>query len=68
MATHGYGDIPLYVVPDVGEPRMVQANQVHKSFLVLKVYRIPNGSKWKKKSGGLGVEDWWNNREDTVNI
>jgi hypothetical protein len=25
MATHGYGDIPLYVVPDVGEPRMVQA-------------------------------------------
>jgi hypothetical protein len=52
MATHGYGDIPLYVVPDVGEPRMVQANQVHKSFLVLKVYRIPNGSKWKKNI-------WW---------
>jgi hypothetical protein len=51
MATHGYGDIPLYVVPDVGEPRMVQANQVHKSFLVLKVYR-PNGSKWKKNI-------WW---------
>jgi hypothetical protein len=31
---------------------------------VLKVYRIPNGSKWKKISGGLGVEDWWNNREE----
>ena len=26
MATHGYGDIPLYVVPDVGEPRMVYPN------------------------------------------
>ena len=26
MATHGYGDLPLYVVPDVGEPRMVEAN------------------------------------------
>ena len=26
MATHGYGDLPLYVVPDVGEPIMVEAN------------------------------------------
>ena len=26
MATNGYGDIPLYVVPDVGEPRMVEPN------------------------------------------
>jgi len=26
MATHGYGDIPLYVVPDKGKPRMVQPN------------------------------------------
>ncbi len=26
MATHGYGDIPLWVVPDVGPPRMVQPN------------------------------------------
>ena len=26
MATHGYGDIPLYVIPDVGRPRIVQAN------------------------------------------
>jgi hypothetical protein len=39
--------IPLYVVPDVGEPRMVQANPGTQSFLVLK-FRIPNGSKWKK--------------------
>jgi len=26
MATHGYGDIPLYVVPDKGHPRMVYPN------------------------------------------
>ena len=26
MATHGYGDIPLYVIPDKGNPRVVQAN------------------------------------------
>jgi len=26
MATHGYGDIPLYVVPDKGDPRMVYPN------------------------------------------
>ena len=32
MATHGYGDIPLYVVPDVGEPRMVQANTGTQTF------------------------------------
>jgi broad specificity phosphatase PhoE len=31
MATHGYGDIPLYVVPDKGEPRIVEANTgMHK--------------------------------------
>ena len=32
MATHGYGDNPLYVVPDVGEPRMVQANTGTQTF------------------------------------
>ena len=26
MATHGYGNIPLYVVPDKGESRLVQPN------------------------------------------
>jgi hypothetical protein len=26
MATDGYGDIPLYVVPDVGEPRVIMPN------------------------------------------
>jgi len=26
MATHGYGDIPLYVIPDKGKPRIVQPN------------------------------------------
>jgi len=32
MATHGYGDNPLYVVPDVGEPRVVQANTGTQTF------------------------------------
>jgi hypothetical protein len=32
MATHGYGDNPLYVVPDVGEPRMVEANTGTQTF------------------------------------
>jgi hypothetical protein len=26
MATHGYGNIPLWTVPDVGDPRMVYPN------------------------------------------
>ena len=32
MATHGYGDNPLYVVPDVGEPRVVEANTGTQTF------------------------------------
>jgi hypothetical protein len=32
MATHGYGDNPLYVVPDVGEPRIVEANTGTQTF------------------------------------
>jgi len=50
MATHGYGDIPLYVVPDVGEPRIVEANTGNHTF--------PGATKFteypikKKKNGG----------------
>lgn len=32
MATHGYGDIPLYVVPDKGKPRLVQPNSGIQKF------------------------------------
>jgi hypothetical protein len=32
MATHGYGDIPLYVVPDKGKPRLVQPNTGTQKF------------------------------------
>jgi hypothetical protein len=47
MATHGYsGDIPLYVVLDVGEPRMVQANPGTQKFWCKKV-RTPI-PKWNK--------------------
>ena len=50
MATHGYGNIPLYVVPDVGEPRIVEANTGNHTF--------PGATKFteypikKKKNGG----------------
>jgi hypothetical protein len=32
MATHGYGDIPLYVVPDVGESRVINPNTGNHTF------------------------------------
>jgi hypothetical protein len=32
MGTDGYGNIPLYVVPDVGEPRVVNANTGNHTF------------------------------------
>ena len=32
MATHGYGNIPLYVVPDKGNPRLVKANTGIQTF------------------------------------
>ena len=32
MATHGYGNIPLYVVPDKGKPRLVQPNTGTQKF------------------------------------
>jgi hypothetical protein len=67
MATHGYGDIPLYVVPDVGEPRMVSKLTGTQKFPGAKSLD-PMAQNGKKISGGLGVEDWWNNRENTVNI
>ena len=34
MATTGYGDIPLYVVPNVGNPMVVPANSGNRVFLV----------------------------------
>ena len=38
MSTTGYGDIPLYVVPDVGEPQIIQATTGNYSF--------PNATKF----------------------
>lgn len=32
MATNGYGNIPLYVVPDVGEPRVIMPNTGNHTF------------------------------------
>lgn len=55
MATHGYGDIPLYVVPDVGEPRMVEANTGNHTF--------PGATKFteypiKKKKNGRWLDKY----------
>jgi hypothetical protein len=48
MATHGYGDMPLYVVPNVGKPRVVEANTGNHTF--------PGATKFTeypmKKNGG----------------
>lgn len=61
MATHGYGDIPLWVVPDVGPPRMVQPNtgiQVFpgaNSFTEYPMHKVPDGSMMrndKMQDGG----------------
>ena len=52
MATHGYGDIPLYVVPDVGEPRVVQANTGTQKFPGAKKFTEYPMARNGKKSGG----------------
>jgi len=54
MATHGYGDIPLYVVPDKGEPRMVQPNTGTQKFPGAKKFTeypvSQNGLRQEQKS------------------
>ena len=54
MATHGYGDIPLYVVPDKGKPRMVQPNTGTQKFPGAKKFTeypiAQNGLRQEQKS------------------
>jgi hypothetical protein len=54
MATHGYGDIPLYVVPDKGEPRLVQPNTGIQKFPGAKKFTeypvSQNGLRQEQKS------------------
>lgn len=48
MRTDGYGNIPLYVVPDVGEPRMVYPNTGTHTFPgATKFTEYPKGKKAK---------------------
>jgi hypothetical protein len=50
MATHGYGDIPLWVEPDVGEPRLVEPNTgTHKFPGAKKFKETPVSKKWLEK-------------------
>ena len=64
MATHGYGDIPLWVEPNVGEPRLVQPNTgTHKFPGATKFKETPVSKKWlekyvpKAQSGIVHVKD-----------
>jgi len=50
MATHGYGDIPLWVEPNVGEPRLIQPNTgTHKFPGASKFKETPVSKKWLEK-------------------
>lgn len=57
MRTDGYGNIPLYVVPDVGEPRMVYPNTGTHTFPgATKFTEYPKGKKPSKAQNGLRQE------------
>lgn len=57
MRTDGYGNIPLYVVPDVGEPRMVYPNTGTHTFPgATKFTEYPKGKKPNKAQNGLRQE------------
>lgn len=57
MRTDGYGNIPLYVVPDVGEPRMVYPNTgIHTFPGATKFTEYPKGKKPNKAQNGLRQE------------
>ena len=76
MATTGYGDIPLYVVPNVGNPMVVPANSGNRVFpgaSSFTEYPIAKNSGWldkyqvggkKGKKQGNPVSDWFYNTED----
>ena len=69
MATTGYGDIPLYVVPNVGNPMVVPAdsgNRVFSGASSFIEYPIAKNSGWldKYQYGGETLEDndsWFEN-------
>ena len=57
MRTDGYGNIPLYVVPDVGEARMVYPNTGTHTFPgATKFTEYPKGKKPNKAQNGLRQE------------
>ena len=62
MATTGYGDIPLYVVPNVGNPMVVPANSGNRVFpgaSSFTEYPIAKNGGWLEKyqDGGKTLED-----------
>ena len=60
MATTGYGDIPLYVVPNVGNPMVVPANSGNRVFPGARSfteYPIAKNGGWLEKYGDGGETD-----------
>lgn len=60
MSTTGYGDIPLYVVPNVGNPIVVPANSGNRVFpgaSSFTEYPIAKNGGWLEKYGDGGKTD-----------
>jgi hypothetical protein len=66
MATHGYGNIPLYVVPDVGKPEIVYPNTGNHNFPKAKNFiEYPlmkkGGEMIKRADGTYSKRGLWDN-------
>ena len=75
MATTGYGDIPLYVVPNVGNPMVVPANSGNRVFpgaSSFTEYPIAKNGGWLEKyqDGGkkLDTSNWKQSSIDSLNL
>jgi len=50
-------------ISDTGDTKLMKPGKDYK-FKGKKVTEFPVAQKGKKVSGGLGIEDWWNNRKE----
>jgi hypothetical protein len=50
-------------ISDTGDTKLMKPGKNYK-FKGKKVTEFPMAQKGKKVSGGLGIEDWWNNRQE----
>jgi len=75
MATTGYGDIPLYVVPNVGNPMVVPANSGNRVFSGASSFTefpIAKNGGWLEKYGDGGkkpdTSNWKQSSIDSLNL